>query len=169
MGLFSKGVCPICYLETGWTSKSSCKYNDDYICQNCLKKILGSKVYIGKIKEMPVDELQAIVNNYDVQKVERKEQDRRIVESYNRGKQIKQVMILNTVNDSQKSFSSSVVRGAVGSVLGPVGAVGGALSGKNKVTSTTTFLIEYMNGNKVTKTVDNNSKEYKELCKYISI
>jgi hypothetical protein len=98
---------------------------------------------------------------------EKKEQDRRIINSYNRGKQIKQVMILNTVNDSKKSFTSSVVRGTVGSVLGPVEAVGGALSGKNKITSKKTFLIEYMNGNKITKTVDTNSKEYKELCKYI--
>ena len=53
--------------------------------------------------------------------------------------------------------------------LGPVGLVGGALSGKNKITSKTTFLIEYQDGHKETKIVDTNSSEFNKLCKYIKM
>lgn len=162
MGLFNKGNCPICNSNTSMLTKSSQKYNNDYICQDCLKKLINSKIFITKIKDMPIDELKKIVENYT------NDNNSNTVKTYQSIKKIKQVMVLNTVNDSKKSFSSSVVRGAVGNfALGPIGAIGGAISGKNKIASKTTFLVEYTNGSKVTKTVDNNSKEYKELCKYI--
>lgn len=83
---------------------------------------------------------------------------------------ISKVMIVGANSDSRKSISSSAIRGAVGStLLGPVGLVGGALSGKNKVTSKTTFLIEYEDGHRETKIVDNDSSEFKELCKYLEM
>lgn len=162
MGLFNKGNCPICNSDTSMLTKSSQKYNNDYICQDCLKKLLNSKIFITKIKNMSIDELKEIVKNHT------NENKSNTIKTYQIGKKVKQVIVLNTVNDSKKRFGSSVVRGAVGNfALGPIGAIGGAISGKNKITSKTTFLIEYTNGDKVTKTVDNNSKEYKELCKYI--
>lgn len=204
MGLFNKGVCPICDENTNMLTKTAVKYNNDYICQSCFNKLLNSKISITKIKSMEIDELKSIVGNFEIYKenvrVEneiKKEEERKkyeeqkaklkkdreklkalrqqeyektmkSIKSYQDGKKIKQVMILNTVNDSRKSFGSSVAKGVVGDLaFGPVGAISGAISGKNKISSTTTFLIEYMNGSKVTKTVDNNSKEYKELCKYI--
>ena len=83
---------------------------------------------------------------------------------------IKQVMIIGNQSDSRKKIGSTVIRGAIGnSLLGPVGLVGGAMSGKNKVNSTSTFLIEYLDGHKETKVVKNDSAEYKKLCNYIKM
>ena len=83
---------------------------------------------------------------------------------------ISKVMIVGANSDSRKSVSSSVIRGTVGgALLGPAGLVGGALSGKNKVTNKTTFLIEYEDGHRETKTVDNDSSEFEKLCKYLEM
>ena len=58
-------------------------------------------------------------------------------------KNIVKTMIVGA--DSKKSAGSSIGRGLVGgALLGPVGLLGGALSGKNK--KSTTFLIEYDEG-----------------------
>ena len=85
-------------------------------------------------------------------------------------KTIKQVMILTNSTDSRKKVGSTIIRGAIGgATLGAAGLLGGALSGKNKTTTTTTFLIEYEDGHKETKIVKNNSKEFKKLCQYIKI
>ena len=68
--------------------------------------------------------------------------------------------------DSRKSVGSSVVRGAIGAaVLGPVGLVGGALSGKNK--TKTTFTIVYKSGRREVITVDNDSNQFKEYASYL--
>lgn len=68
--------------------------------------------------------------------------------------------------DSRKSATSSIVRGAVGgALLGPIGLIGGAVSGKNK--KTTTFLIYYSNGSKKIITVKNRSFEYKKYIQYL--
>lgn len=96
-------------------------------------------------------------------KLERREEDRK-------RRTIKQVIIVGNESDSRKKVGSSVMRGAVGgALLGPAGMVGGALSGKNKITSKTTFLIEYEDGHKETKVVDNKSYEFDKLCKYIKM
>jgi len=81
------------------------------------------------------------------------------------GKRISKTAIVG--DDSRKSLSSTMVRGAVGAaLLGPVGLLAGA-TGKNK--KTTTFLIEYSDGSRETKTVKTNSSEFKNYCKYLSI
>ena len=72
-------------------------------------------------------------------------------------KTIKKVIIVS--NDSRKKATSSAIRGVVGgSILGPAGLIAGAVSGKNK--NSTTFLIEYKTGKKETKTVKNDSIEF---------
>lgn len=87
-------------------------------------------------------------------------------EAHKQKTSIKKVIILS--NSSQKKVGSAVIRGAVGgALLGPVGLVGGAISGKNK--NQTTFLIEFADGHKETKIVDNNSPEFEKLCKYIEM
>ncbi len=69
-------------------------------------------------------------------------------------------------NDSRKSATSSIVRGAIGgALLGPVGLLGGAISGKNKKEST--FLLIYSNGRKKTVTVKTNSFLFKYYAKYL--
>lgn len=69
-------------------------------------------------------------------------------------------------SNSQKSMGSSIARGAVGgALLGPVGLIGGAASGKNK--TTTTFTIVYKNGKRKVETVDNNSFLFREYSKYL--
>ena len=93
-----------------------------------------------------------------------------IKENQRKAKTISKVMIVGSTSDSRKKVGSSVVRGAVGgTLLGPVGLVGGALSGKNKVINETTFLIEYEDGHRETKKVDNNSYEFQKLCKYLEM
>ena len=83
---------------------------------------------------------------------------------------INKVMIVASNQNIQKKFGSSIVRGAIGNFfLGPVGLVGGALSGKNEISSKTTFLIEYVDGHRKIKTVDNDSNEFKKLCKYLEM
>lgn len=64
------------------------------------------------------------------------------------------------------STSSAVGRSAVGGfVAGPVGAVVGASTAKQN--RETTFLIIYRDGSRKTKTVPNNSPEYKMYCKFL--
>ncbi len=68
--------------------------------------------------------------------------------------------------DSKKSVGSAIVRGAVGSALfGPVGLVGGAISGKNK--SKTTFTIVYKSGRREVRTVDNDTSEFNAYARYL--
>lgn len=70
-------------------------------------------------------------------------------------------------DESRKSASSAIVRGAVGAaILGPVGLLAGA-SAKNK--NYTTFLVLYQDGTKETMTVKNGSGDYKTLAKYLDI
>ena len=69
-------------------------------------------------------------------------------------------------SDSKKSVTSSIVRGTVGGViLGPVGMVSGAISGKNK--TKTTFSVVYKNGEREVITVDNDSKEFHEYANHL--
>ena len=81
------------------------------------------------------------------------------------GKKIVKTMIV--AEDSRKSVTSAVARGAVGSILVPGVGVLAGLSAKNK--KTTTFLIEYSDGSRETKTVKTNSSEFKQYCKYIQM
>lgn len=91
-------------------------------------------------------------------------------EQLKKSKTVKQVIIVSNTSDSRKKVGSTVVRGAIGgALLGSAGLVGGAMSGKNKVSSKTTFLIEYEDGHRETKEVDNDSTEYKKLCNYLKI
>lgn len=81
-------------------------------------------------------------------------------------KTIKKTIIVSA--DSKKKIGSAIARGAIGgTILGPVGFVGGAISGKNK--NSTTFLIEYTNGERETKIVENNSPEFEKLCKFLEM
>lgn len=57
--------------------------------------------------------------------------------------------------DSKKSLGSSIVRGAVG----------GAVTGKNK--TKTTFTIVYKSGRKEVQTVENNSNEFETYARYL--
>ena len=91
-------------------------------------------------------------------------------EQLKKAKTIKQVMIVGNNTDSRKKVGSTVIRGAVGNaLLGPAGLVGGALSGKNKVTGKTTFLIEYEDGHRETKIVKNKIHEFNKLCNYLKM
>lgn len=68
--------------------------------------------------------------------------------------------------DSKKSLGSAVARGAIGgALLGPVGLVGGAISGKNK--SETTFTVVYKSGRRELITVNNDSTEFEEYATYV--
>ena len=69
--------------------------------------------------------------------------------------------------DSRKSAASSIGRGIVGGFfLGGAGMFGGAMSGKNK--KTTTFLIEYEDGKQKVETVKNGSMSYNLYIKFLN-
>lgn len=81
-------------------------------------------------------------------------------------KPIAKTVIVGT--DSRKSAGSGISRGIIGgSLFGPIGAIGGALSAKNK--NRTVFLIIYKDNTRETLTVANDSLEYKEYIKYLEI
>ncbi|MCM1233984.1 MAG: hypothetical protein NC489_28080 [Ruminococcus flavefaciens] len=66
----------------------------------------------------------------------------------------------------KKSTSSAAMRGTVGgAVAGPVGAIVGASTAKDK--RSTTFLIFYKDGKRITRTVANNSAEYQKYIQYL--
>ena len=84
-------------------------------------------------------------------------------------KQIVSVEILGTSNESRKSASSSLVRGAVGgALLGPAGLLAGGLSGKNKVKNKTTFLVTYDDGTSMNHTVEDNGILYNSYMAFIN-
>lgn len=60
MGLYSKGICPLCGKDTNISNKSTIKYDDDYICSNCLQKLYSKKIYFN-IKKHNIEELKKIV------------------------------------------------------------------------------------------------------------
>lgn len=77
--------------------------------------------------------------------------------------------ILDSYTDSKKSASSSLIRGAIGGALfGGVGALAGGLSGKNKNTQHTTFLIKYDDGSQETQTVKKGSLLYNTYIKFLN-
>lgn len=79
-------------------------------------------------------------------------------------KPILKTIIVNS--DSRKSATSGITRGILGGFfLGPIGALGGALSAKNK--QMTTFLIIYKDGTQETRTVKVNGLEFDEYVKYL--
>lgn len=68
--------------------------------------------------------------------------------------------------DSKKSLGSAVTRGAIGgALLGPVGLVGGAISGKNN--TKTTFTVIYKSGRREIITVDNDSSDFGIYARYL--
>lgn len=88
-------------------------------------------------------------------------------------KQKEQQRLDNTIDytiivgeDSKKSLGSAVTRGVIGgALLGPVGMVGGAISGKNK--AKTTFTVVYKSGRREVITVDNDSSDFGIYARYI--
>lgn len=85
-------------------------------------------------------------------------------EQYNLDNTIDYTIIVS--EDSKKSLSSAVARGAIGgALLGPVGLVGGAISGKNK--AKTTFTVVYKSGRREILTVDNDSSDFAIYARYL--
>lgn len=84
-------------------------------------------------------------------------------------KKIVSVEILGTSNESRKSASSSLMRGAVGgALLEPAGLLAGGLSGKNKTKNKTTFLITYDDGTSMNQTVEDNGILYNSYMSFIN-
>ncbi len=77
---------------------------------------------------------------------------------------IKKVTILDTL-DSKDLFDEKEAKAILGD-LAPT-FIKGIKSGGSKTNIKTIFLIEYENDFHETVTVDNNSIQYKELCKYV--
>lgn len=92
-----------------------------------------------------------------------------IKRSIDKGKETGSSVIVKTkIIDAygKTSTASAAARGTVGGIVaGPVGSIVGASTAKSK--RSTTFLVIYKNGNKVTRTVPNNSLEYQKYIKYL--
>lgn len=121
---------------------------------------IGVKIY-NKMEEERVKEELERVNNLSATEKERYYEKKRRERMNN---EIDYTIIVG--EDSRKSVGSAVGRGIVGGVLlGPVGLVGGAISGKNK--SKTTFTIVYKSGRREVETVDNDSPEFRKYASYV--
>ena len=92
-----------------------------------------------------------------------------IKRSVDKGKETGSSIIVKTKiidTHAKTSAASATVRGAVGgAVAGPVGAIVGASTAKEN--RSTTFLVVYKNGKKVTRTVPNNSLEYQKYIAHL--
>ncbi len=92
-----------------------------------------------------------------------------IKRSIDKGKETGSSVIVKTkIIDAygKTSTASAATRGVVGNIVaGPVGGIVGASTAKSK--RSTTFLVIYKNGNKITRTVPNNSLEYQQYIKYL--
>lgn len=92
-----------------------------------------------------------------------------IKRSVDKGKETGSIIIVKTkIIDAygKTSTASAAARGTVGGIVaGPVGSIVGASTAKSK--RSTTFLVIYKNGRKVTRTVPNNSLEYQKYIKYL--
>ena len=146
-------------------------------CTNCGFKLTFEDVYCPECgtKNASMQELTQTNNLQDRNQTVNKsavgfEQPKTInndpINTNQRGK----VVIVRTSiigNDSRKSATSSVIRGSVGGVLlGPIGLVGGLLSGKNR--NKTTFLIYYSDGSKKTLTVKTGGVLFNQLIKFMN-
>lgn len=146
-----KELCAICGKEMNFSNKSLCKIEDQKICFNCQVAITKIGIQPLEFKKYSLIEIEELLRNY---------QERAIVK----------VSLITNSTDSRKKVGSSIIRGTVGAAaLGPVGLIGGAMSGKNKTREKCIFLIEYSNGDKETKEVYSDSKEFEELCKKIEV
>ena len=130
------------------------------LCIPIFTEIIEKKRYqSGKMTKKEKEKYEA--------KIKQKEENR---QKMIKASTITKVIIIGSNSNSRKKAGSSIMRGAVGgALLGPAGLVGGALSGKNETTNETTFLVEYADGHKETRTVINNSQEFQELCKYLEM
>lgn len=71
---------------------------------------------------------------------------------------VSKVVVMN--QDERKSLSSAIGRGVVGSaLLGPIGLVGGAISGKNKKS----YLVKIYYPNGRSSVVEVNNKVFKQM------
>ena len=163
-----RGTCPICECEITpeGLNNSFTKYKDSYICKSCKKNIASkSRDAIQYLSLKDIEYLRELVSTPEKTKAE---QMKEYTDKVQKDNKIIKTTILNTINDSRKKVGSTLVRGAIGGELfGLAGMAAGAMSAKNKIESKTTFLIEYQSGRKETKTVNNESKEYQELVKYL--
>lgn len=94
-----------------------------------------------------------------------------IKRSIDKGKETGSSVIVKTkIIDAygKTSTASAAARGTVGGIVaGPVGSIVGASTAKSK--RSTTFLIVYKDGKKITRTVPNNSLEYQKYVKYLDV
>jgi hypothetical protein len=65
MGFFDKGICPICNKETKLTNRSSIKYDDYYVCSECIKKLGANGIMPFSIKKYKIEDLSNIVNEFN--------------------------------------------------------------------------------------------------------
>lgn len=84
-------------------------------------------------------------------------------------KKIVSTEIIESYTDTNKSATSSLVRGAIGGALfGGAGLLAGSLSGKNKHTNMVTFLIKYNDGSQDTQTAKKGSLIYNTYIKFLN-
>ncbi len=69
MGLLNKGICPICEVATNVSNKSAVKYNDEYICRECILKLGKQGINVFKIKNISIDELKSKIDGVSIDKI----------------------------------------------------------------------------------------------------
>lgn len=101
MGFFKTEDCPICGKLIGAFSKSSVRYNDKFICSDCVRKLLAEGTLLTKLKQqedVSLEELQRIVNTPE----QLQEQHKLDMSSFN---PTKQISIFIYFDDKNKKFA----------------------------------------------------------------
>lgn len=123
--------------------------------------------YFTRKKRMTPEQLEAYEQKKADEKAKKLEAQARAV----RSQTITNVTLLN-MSDNYKTKKKGVITRTVvgGALAGPVGAVVGGATAKSKTVAkggSATFLIEYANGTKSSKTVKVGSSEYNRLIQYL--
>ena len=141
-------------------------------CSKCGTKLNEHDVFCFECgaRNVELNQLSSMNDNFTIDNENYELVDNRVnTPNWWSAPEITKVLIVG--NDSRKSASSSVVRGAIGGTLlapigiGLIGVAGGLLSGKNR--SKTTFLVFYSNGKKKTVICKTNGAEYRHYIKYL--
>jgi len=106
---------------------------------------------------------------YKIKLKDKEEAEKRIQELLEQEKLKKTIVkTMIVAGDSRKSVGSVATRGLAGGLLfGPAGAIVACSTGKN--VNSTTFLIEYADGHRETRNVENNSSEYNKYIKFLEM
>lgn len=173
--LENENFCGCCGLNLNQVQENNREIEKIGFAENCIIDCEGNKFKAIKLlrEKFKIDNDTAskyINRAYDkFQKkkdpLENQKNDQIPLKKKINAKEIKRTIIV--ANDNSVELNTSIARGAVGAaLLGPIGLLAAA-TGSGVAKNTTTFQVIYLNNYQKTVTVKNDSKEFKNYCKYL--